>query len=266
MSPADHATVTPLSGSLGVRVEGVDVARDVSAPLVDALRKILDEHLVIHLPGQTDLTPEDHLAFAALWGEVTIHPTMPSIDGHRGIVEVGDPTGNTAVWHQDDTHLERPPSVAVLVAREVPSVGGDTLLSNQYAAYERLSPGLRDTAGGLYAVHEGTVRAHGAEADGVATAIHPVVATHLRTRRKALFVNPRHTTRLDGWTVEESEAVLTLLYRAAVRDDLTCRHRWNVGDLVIWDNRATQHCTVVDAVAGERRSLHRVAVVGDIPH
>jgi taurine dioxygenase len=261
MSPASHATVAALSGALGVRVDGVDVARDASPPLVDALRRILDEHLVIHLPGQGDLTPDDHLAFAALWGELAIHPSLPSIDGSDGIVEIADPTELTRVWHQDVTHLEHPPSVSIVVAREVPSVGGDTMWANQYAAYERLSPGLRETVAGLYAVHEGRVGD-----DEVAAAIHPVVATHLRTRRKALFVNASYTTRLDGWTAEESEPVLALLYRAAVRDDLTCRHRWTAGDLVVWDNRATQHCTVGDTAPGERRRLHRVAVAGDIPH
>ena len=79
-------------------------------------------------------------------------------------------------------------------------------------------------------------------------------------------MNPSFTTRLDGWTAEESAPLLALLYRAAVRDDLTCRHRWTVGDLVIWDNRATQHCTVGDAAPGEHLRLHRVAVAGDIPH
>jgi taurine dioxygenase len=267
MSPAPHATVTALSGALGVRVDGVDVARDASAPLVDALRKILDEHLVIHLPHQGDLTPEDLLAFAARWGELAIHPSLPSIDGHPGIVEIADPTELTTVWHQDVTHLERPPSVSILVAREVPSVGGDTLWANQYAAYELLSPGLRETVAGLYAVHEGVVRVDDAPGDErTATAIHPVVATHLRTRRKALFVNASYTTRLDGWTADESEPLLALLYRAAVRDELTCRHRWTAGDMVIWDNRATQHCTVGDTAPAEPRRLHRVAVVGDIPH
>ncbi len=267
MSPTAHATVTAISGALGVRVEGVDVARDASAPLVDALRKVLDEHLVIHLPGQGGLTPEDHVAFAALWGEVAIHPYVPSIGGHDGLMEMTEPTERSAVWHQDVTHTERPPSVSIVVAREVPSVGGDTMWANQYAAYEQLSPGLRDTVGGLYAVHEGPVRGDDGEVDGaVGSAIHPVVATHLRTRRKALFVNASYTTRLDGWTAEESAPLLALLYHAAVRDELTCRHRWAPGDLVISDNRATQHCTVGDVPPGEARCLHRVTVMGAIPH
>lgn len=189
-------------------------------------------------------------------------------------MELAGPADLPTVWHQDVTHLVRPPSISIVVAREVPSVGGDTQWANQCAAYERLSPGLRDTARGLYAVHEGTIRAdagadpeHDAEPGyTVATAIHPVVATHLRTRRKALFVNASYTTRLDGWSAEESAPLLALLYRAAVHDDITCRHRWTVGDLVIWDNRATQHCTVGDGVPGESRCLHQVAVLGDIPH
>lgn len=267
--PADIAptpSVAPLSGSLGVRLEGVDVATDGSEALVETLRVILDEHLVIHLPGQAALTPEQQLTFAGLWGEIAIHPYVPSIDGHPGIMQISDPTELTTVWHQDVTHMERPPSVSILVAREIPSVGGDTQWANQYAAYEALSPGLRETLDDMYAVHEGTYRAGDAGLDHDAvTSVHPVVVTHDRTGRRALFVNANYTTRFDGWTAEESAPLLAYLYRAAVRPELTCRHSWTVGDMLIWDNRATQHAAVGDAAPGEPRILHRVTIAGDIP-
>jgi len=264
---APQASVTPLAGALGVRIEGVDIARDAGAPLVDALRTILDTHLVIHLPGQGDLDPEQHLAFATQWGEVASPPLGSSIEGLPGLVEITGSTEADRGWHQDATHRERPPSVSIALARETPRVGGDSMWANQYRAYEALSPGLRDTLDGLFGVHEGTVAP--ADSDGAAeviSSVHPVVATHDRAGRQALFVNALHTTRLDGWTREESAPLLQYLFRVAVREELTCRHRWSVGDMVIWDNRATQYCALGDGGSDEPRVLHRVAIVGDVPH
>jgi len=266
MPTATTTSVTPLAGSLGVRVDGVDIARDCSVELVEALRAILDEHLVIHIPGQAALTPAQQLEFAALWGEIAIHPYVPSIDGYPGIMQIADPTELTTVWHQDVTHMECPPSVSILVGREIPSVGGDTQWANQYAAYELLSAGLRATIDRLHAVHEGTFRAGdaGLGHDAV-TSVHPVVATHDRTGRPALFVNANYTTRFDGWTAEESAPLLEYLFRTAARSELTCRHRWTVGDMMIWDNRATQHAAIGDAAPGEPRILHRVTIAGAVP-
>lgn len=259
-------SVTRLAGTLGARVEGIDLARGFDAGSVEELRSLLDEHLVIFLPGQQDLTPAQHLAFARLWGEIAVHPYIPSIDGHPGVMRIYDPNELTTVWHQDTTHMAAPPAVSILVARAIPSVGGDTMWSNQYEAYERLSPGMRRTIDPLRAVHEGTVRAASAGLTHEAvTSVHPVVHTHDRTGRKALFVNANYTTHFEGWTAEESEPLLRLLYAQACRNELTWRHRWTVGDLLIWDNRATQHCAVGDAAKGEERTLHRVTVGGGVP-
>lgn len=259
-------TVTRLAGTLGARVEGVTLARGFDAELVDVLRRLLDEHLVVHLPGQGDLTPTQQLEFASLWGEIAIHPYVPSIEGHPGIMQIGDPNELTTVWHQDVTHMACPPSASILLARAIPSVGGDTMWANQHAAYELLSPGLRATLDSLRAVHEGTSRASSAGLTHAAvTNVHPVVHTHDRTGRKALFVNACYTTRFDGWTVEESAPLLRWLFAAASRNELTCRHRWTVGDMLIWDNRATQHCAVGDAAPGEERTLHRVTIAGAVP-
>lgn len=261
-----RAAVTPLAGTFGVRIDGVDVANDSSEQLVDALRSILDQYLVIHLPGQGDLAPEQLLAFAALWGEVARHPNVPSLPGCDGVLEVAHPTEQVAAWHHDVSYVDRPPAVTMHVAREVPGSGGDTLWADQYTAHARLSRGLRDALVGLFAVHEATFAA----ADGdrwpvLESSVHPVVVRHDRTRRRALFVDPNYTTRLDGWEPDESRALLDHLLRASVRPELTCRHRWAVGDLVIWDNRATVHRTVDDLTPGATRVLHRVTIAGDVP-
>ncbi|MCB0995075.1 MAG: TauD/TfdA family dioxygenase [Acidimicrobiales bacterium] len=260
------ATVTRLAGTLGARIDGLRLADGWDADTIALLRSALDEHLVIYLPGQGDLTSAQQLEFAHGWGEIAVHPYVPSIEGHEGIMRIYDPNELTTVWHQDVTHMERPPSVSILLARAIPSTGGDTMWSNQYVAYERLSAGLRDTIDRLHAVHEGTSRADDAGLTHAAvTAVHPVVHTHDRTGRKALFVNANYTTRFDGWTAEESTPLLAFLYAAACRNEITWRHRWTVGDLLIWDNRATQHCAVGDAAPGEERTLHRVTIAGGVP-
>ena len=257
---------TRLAGTLGARVDGLDLARAWAPGTVAALRDALDEHLVIYLPGQSAMTSAQQLEFAREWGEVAVHPYVPSIDGYPGIMRIYDPNELTTVWHQDVTHMQAPPSVSILLARAIPSVGGDTMWSNQYEAYARLSPGLRSTIDELRAVHEGTTRASsaGLTHDAV-TATHPVVHTHDRTGRRALFVNANYTTRFDGWTAEESAPLLHQLYAAACRNEITWRHRWTVGDLLIWDNRATQHCAVGDAAPGEERTLHRITIAGAVP-
>jgi len=260
------AAVTPMTGAIGVRIEGVDVAGDASHQLVDVLRAILGEHLVIHLPGQAGLEPAALLDFAARWGEVTRDVDVRSVDGTPGVHTIEHPTERAYVWHRDVTYVDTPPAVTMHVAREVPPSGGDTLWADQYAAYERLSPGLRDTLEGLFAVHEATLPTGGGDARfATKSSVHPVVVTHDRTARRALFVDANYTTRLDGWQADESRSLLDFLRGAATATGLVCRHRWTEGDLVIWDNRATLHRTVDDVPPGHARVLHRVTIAGDIP-
>lgn len=259
-------TVTPLGGTLGARIDGVRLADGFDQALVDRLEAALDEHLVIFLPGQQDVTSAQQLEFAALWGEIRVHPYVPSIDGYPGIMRIYDPNELTTVWHEDTTHMADPPLASILLAREIPSRGGDTMWANEYVAYERLSEGLKATLDQLDAVHEGTTLAgsQGLTHEQVTTE-HPVVVTHHRTGRKALFVNANYTTRFVGWTREESEPLLRFLYTQASRPEITWRHSWTVGDLLIWDNIATQHCAVGDAAPGEPRTLHRVTIGGERP-
>lgn len=259
-------TVTRLAGTLGARVEGLTLADGFDAETVARLRELLDEHLVLHIPGQNDVTPAQQLEFARHWGEIAVHPYVPSIEGYPGIMRIYDPNELTTVWHQDTTHMAKPPSASILLARAIPSVGGDTMWSNQYAAYDTLSAGLRATLESLRAVHEGTTLASSAGLTHEAvTSVHPVVITHDRTGRKALFVNGCYTTRFEGWTSEESAPLLQHLFKHASRNEFTFRHRWTVGDMLIWDNRATQHCAVGDAAPGEERTLHRITIAGDVP-
>ena len=143
------------AGALGAVVTGVDIA-DVDDATFAALHTALMDHLVICLKGQADATPDDQVAFTARWGRIEPHPYVPPIEGHPEIIEIYDPNPITVTWHSDFTYAKQPPSVSLLLGRIIPPVGGDTMFSNGYLAYEGLSDGLRDTVDHLRAVHYAT--------------------------------------------------------------------------------------------------------------
>ncbi|MCF2533326.1 TauD/TfdA dioxygenase family protein [Yinghuangia soli] len=264
-APAPGLNVQRLSTALGALVTGIDLAEDTTEATVRCLQDLFLEHQVLCIRGQSAVTPSRQLAFAAQWGEVSVHPYVPSIEGYPGLMKIHDPTPVTQRWHADTTHAPCPPALTMLLARVLPPLGGDTMWADAYGAYEQLSPGLRHTLDGLRAVHRGTELAGqaGLERDAV-TQTHPVVRTHPLTGRKALFVNGDYTSHFEGWTIEESAPLLEYLYAQVARPELVYRHRWQVGDLVIWDNRCTQHAVVGDT-GGAERVLHRVTIAGDRP-
>jgi taurine dioxygenase len=180
------------------------------------------------------------------------------------------------IWHSDTTYLELPPMGTMLVAREVPPVGGDTLFANQYLAYEALSDGMKKLLDGLCAVNSSAkanttrTREDRIKSDPSRRpnddfiAEHPVVRTHPETGRKALYVNVGHTVRFSGMTEEESAPLLDYLFRHQTRPEFTCRFAWRVGSLAFWDNRAAQHNPIND-YHGYRRVMHRITLAGDKP-
>jgi taurine dioxygenase len=226
-----------------------------------------------------ELGPDEFLAFARRIGEPVEYPFVRGIDGFPEIITVAKLPHETVnfggVWHSDTTYLERPPMATMLVAREVPPSGGDTMWSNMYAALDSLSPGLQRTLEGLRAVNssaladvsktrEDRIRERGVEDDREYEAEHPVVRTHPETGRRALYVNPAHTARFAGMTVEESAPVLQYLFANATRPEFTCRFHWDVGSVALWDNRCTWHNPIND-YHGYTRVLHRITLAGDVP-
>lgn len=253
------------SAAIGAMITGVNVARGIDDETFALVHQALLDHGVICLRGQSAMTRDDQLAFAARWGAISIHPYVPSIEGYPGLMRIYDPNPVTQTWHSDTTHAARPPAITLLLARTIPAFGGDTMWANAYAAYDGLSEGLRRTIDGLRAVHQGTELAASAGLDQQAvTTTHPVVRTHPDTGRKALYVNDNYTTRFDGWSEEDSAPLLAYLYAQFTKPEYQYRHHWQVGDLVIWDNRATQHAVVGDT-GGAERVLHRVTIEGDVP-
>jgi len=265
MSTAVQLDVRRQAGALGALILGLDLASGVDDETFAAVHGAFLEHMVVCIRGQAAMTPEDQLAFAARWGEISVHPYVPSIDGYPGIMRIYDPNPVTVTWHADTTHMPKPPALTLLLARVLPPVGGDTMFANAALAYDNLSAGLKGVLDGLRAVHQGTELAASAGLDRSAvTTVHPVVRTHPETGRRALFVNGNYVDRFDGWTREESLPLLEYLYAQVGRPEYTYRHHWEVGDLIIWDNRCTQHAVIGDT-GGAERTLHRVTIAGDAP-
>ncbi len=273
-----HAT--PIAGSVGAEIRGVDLATAVQDPQVVAeLRRLWLEHQVLAFRDQ-DLDSEQFLAFADRIGTRSRYPMVPGIDGHPDIIAVLKLPGETVnfggLWHSDTVYLDEPPMATMLLAREVPSAGGDTLFADMYAAYAALSPALRTMIDPLRAVNssaladvsktrEDRIGDLGPEAERRDfESVHPVVRTHPETGRKALYVNRAHTARFDGMTEDESRGLLQFLFEHQVRPEFTCRVRWDVGTLVLWDNRCVQHNPVND-YHGHRRLMHRITLKGDRP-
>ncbi|HTB43898.1 MAG TPA: TauD/TfdA family dioxygenase [Acetobacteraceae bacterium] len=271
--------IRPIAGALGAEIHGVNLSADFSDDMAAALRQALLDHLVIFFRDQ-DLPPARLLALAKRFGAPNEYPFVKGLDGTPEVIAVTklpDETVNFGgVWHSDTTYLQEPPMATLLVAREVPPVGGDTLFANQYLAYESLSERMRQVLHNLRGVsssakadasrtREDRIKSDGtAEPRKLLVAEHPAVRTHPETGRKALYVNVAHTTGFAGMTDEESLPLLSFLFRHQIRPEFTCRFRWEPGSLAIWDNRCAQHYAMND-YHGYKRVMHRVTLVGDRP-
>jgi taurine dioxygenase len=270
--------VMPIAGALGAEITGVDLATDLVDETVAEIRRAWLEHLVVFFRDQV-LGLDEFLAFARRIGEPVEYPFVKGIDGFPEIIAVTKLPNETVnfggIWHSDTVYLERPPMGTMLLAREVPPFGGDTLFANMYAAYDALSPGTQRLLDGLTAVNssaladvsktrEDRIRDSGAGSEREFVAEHPVVRTHPETGRKALYVNVAHTARFRDMTDDESRPLLRYLFEHSVRPEFTCRFRWQVGSLALWDNRCAMHNPVND-YHGHTRAMHRITLAGDIP-
>ena len=276
---ASAMQVKRIAGALGAEVSGLDLARPLTDGQAAALRAAWLEHLVLFFRDQP-LMPAQYMAFARRIGQPVEYPFVKGIEGYPEIIEVKKLEHETVnfggIWHSDTAYLEEPPMASMLLAREVPPYGGDTLFANMYLAYETLSEGMRHMLDPLTAINSSAradvtrTREDRLKSDGRSgakkeyVAEHPVVRTHPETGRKALYVNVAHSARFGGMTEEESAPLLEYLYRHQTRPEFTCRFSWRVGSLALWDNRCTQHNPVND-YHGYRRLMHRITLAGDKP-
>jgi len=281
--------ISPLSARIGAEIHGLDL-RDLNDAEVAAIRAAWLEYKVVFFPGQ-HLEPAEHLAFASRLGEPTEgHPVIPGIPEHPEVFEIdygktaelaalyGDVSqrGAGLHWHTDVTFVPRPPAGSILRAVVVPDAGGDTLFSNQQAAFEGLSPSLQDYLSTLTAVHEGQQQFgrileqvgqgtwEGQKFSSIEPVEHPVVITHPHTGKRVLFVNPGFTSHVVGLSRAESDALLGFLYEHAVRPEYVVRYHWQPGTIGFWDNFATQHSVVGD-YGDQARVIQRVTLRGTAP-
>lgn len=271
--------IKQIAGALGAEIHGVDLAQPLGDNTVKAIRQALLDHLVVFFRNQ-DLDPATFRGFAGRFGAPVEYPFVRGIEGFPEIIQVlkrEDERSNFGgIWHSDTTYLQEPPMGSILLARELPPYGGDTLFANQYLAFEALSDGLQRTLLGLRGVSTSAkadvskTREDRVKDSGTATAKqdlvaeHPVVRTHPETGRRALFVNVAHTARFAGWTEEESAPLLNFLFAHQVKPEFTCRFRWEPNSIAFWDNRAAQHNPIND-YHGFKRLMHRITLAGDRP-
>jgi taurine dioxygenase len=269
--------IRPIAGALGAEILGVDLASGLDDEAAGAIRQALLDHLVVFFRDQ-DLAPAAFRDAVRRFGTPIEYPFVRGLDGFPEIIQVlkrEDERSNFGgIWHSDTSYLDEPPMGSVLLARELPPYGGDTLFANQYLAFEALSDGLQRTLASLRGVNtsakadvtrtrEDRVKDSGGAAKDYA-AEHPVVRTHPETGRRALYVNVAHTARFAGWTEEESAPLLQFLFAHQVKPEFTCRFRWEPNSIAFWDNRAAQHNPVND-YHGFRRLMHRITLAGDRP-
>ncbi|MDH3759504.1 MAG: TauD/TfdA family dioxygenase [Gammaproteobacteria bacterium] len=272
--------VVPVSPALGAEISGVDIAAGIDEEQFAELRQAYVDYGVIFLRDQ-HITPDQHIEFARRWGDINVNRFFQAVATHPSIAEVrkeADQIANIgSSWHTDHSYDQVPAMGSILYAREVPSVGGDTLFASMYAAYDALSDGLKAMLSTMNALHSSRhAFGDGAYVDtdmedlggrlgnteaATQDAIHPVIIRHPLSGRPALYVNGDFTVKFEGWSEEESKPLLDYLYAHASRNEFTCRFHWRQGSMAMWDNRATHHCALND-YHGERRLLHRVTIDG----
>ena len=275
-------TITPLGFALGAQITGIDLRQ----PLDDFVRQEIinawHQHLVVIFPAQ-DLDAAQQIAFSRNFGELEQNDFQPHYrDAAQPEILLvtnrmtnGKPseTRNTGRnWHTDLSYTTRPAKASLLLCKERPPVGGDTLFANMYLAYETLSAKMRAFVETLEAVHDVALIKGIEKRDPVKVAdmkrrnppvVHPVVKTHPETGRKALFLGQR-IRGFVGFTDEESAPILKFLNEHATSPEYVYRHRWSVNDLVMWDNRCMLHMALPDFDQTKIRHMTRTSVLGEL--
>lgn len=265
---------------VGAEIHGVDLAGELSNSEFAAIREALAEHAVIFFRDQA-ISEEQHIAFARRWAPINInrffaaHPRYPEIAMVTKEPDQRDNIGGG--WHTDHSYDAIPALGSILVAREVPPEGGNTLFASMYAAYDALSEGFRDMLGTLKAVHSarhvfgqkgkvygdtrGSRIGNAEAADALPDVVHPVVITHPVSGKKAIYVNPGFTVRFEGWTEDKSRPLLSQIYAHCMSREFVHEFDWRPGSIAFWDNRSSWHFARND-YHGQRREMHRITLEG----
>ena len=260
--------IRPLTPAIGAEILGIDLGSADIAARIPEIRAALLSHGVIFFRDQ-DITTAQHIAFARAFGELEIHPATPKDQPNREVlrIEHGPKSrGQENAWHSDVTWREEPSLGSILLAREVPDCGGDTLFANMHLAYERLSDPMKTFCEGLTAVHD-IARVFAkrlGKHDTYPPMRHPVIRTHPETGERAIYVNTAFTSHIEGLAESESRWLLDHLFATAKDAEIQCRFRWQAGSVAFWDNRVCQHFAASDYFPA-RRVMERVTIAGDKP-
>jgi len=280
--------VIPTGAALGAEVRGLDLSKPLSPETFDAVQQAWYDHTVLLFRDQK-LSDDDLIRFSSHFGALDIAPasgshmagaqekSRPEIWIISNVVENGKPIGalgdKEAEWHTDMSYVDEPPMASVLHSLEIPAKGGDTSFANMYKALETLPADLRREIEGRMCNHDSSTTSVGELRAGAGAVMdvrvapgakHPMVRTHPATGGKALYLGRRLNAYVPGLDLEASERLLDALWAHCTKPEFAWTHRWRVGDLLIWDNRAAIHRR--DSFNGaERRVMHRTQIKGDCP-
>ena len=280
VKPVSHALeIHPVAGRIGAEIRGVHLSGELDAATVEAIQQALVEYKVLFFREQTQLDDQRQEAFAHLLGEPVAHPTVPSREGTRYLLELDGAEGQRAnSWHTDVTFVDAYPKASILRSVVAPAFGGDTLWANTATAYRGLPSELRELADKLTAVHSNEYDYAGAKPDVSAEKLeryrkvftstvyeteHPVVRVHPISGEKSLLLG-HFVKRIKGYSQADSAHLFGLLQSHVIRQENTVRWRWQAGDVAIWDNRSTQHYAI-DDYGTQDRVVRRVTLKGEVP-
>jgi taurine dioxygenase len=280
MAEYQRIRIRPVAGSLGAEIEGVDLREPLDDATYAEIKHALLDNLVIFFRDQ-DITPEKQIAFGRRFGELHIHPFIPSLKEHKEIIRLRARSGEEEnlrlanAWHEDLSYTADPPLAAILRSVVCPDRGGDTMWVNLYRAYETLSDRMKEIVGSLSAWHDvtKTYRRQELQQEGggerywqtfrkTPPTLHPLVVTHPETGRRLLYVSELTTTHIEGLREPESDALLGMLFEHIDWKELHCRFYWRKNSIAMWDNRCTAHYAVGDYT--QPREMHRVTVIGKV--
>ena len=272
--------IKPLDG-VGAEISGIDLCEDISPADMASLRAALAENGVIFFHDQ-EIDEQDHIAFAKRWGKININRFFAAHENYPEIALVAkEPDQKQNIgggWHTDHSYDREPAMGSILVARETPETGGDTMFASMYRAFETLDDDLRKEIKDKRAVHSAKhifgKNAYYEQQDDFSSRIgnsetgtelndvsHPMVINHPDSGKKAVYVNPAFTIKVEGLEEEESNKLLSKIYTHCMNTDHVHRFKWKPGSIAFWDNRSTWHWALND-YHGQRRVMHRITVEG----
>ncbi|MDP9710417.1 UNVERIFIED_ORG: taurine dioxygenase [Pseudomonas fluorescens] len=280
VKPAVHTLdIHPVAGRIGAEIRGVQLSGELDAATVEAIQQALIQYKVVFFREQTQLDDQRQEAFAHLLGEPVAHPTVPSREGTRYLLELDGGEGQRAnSWHTDVTFVDAYPKASILRSVVAPAFGGDTLWANTATAYNELPTELRELADKLVAVHSNEYDYAAVKPDVSAEKLeryrkiftstvyeteHPVVRVHPISGEKSLLLG-HFVKRIKGYSQADSAHLFGLLQSHVIRQENVVRWRWKAGDVAIWDNRSTQHYAI-DDYGTQDRVVRRVTLKGEVP-